>query len=348
MANTNQTTTSIPDLFSKLSAFLTPLGWTVDEAPTVDRFSIRKTDNGNVLYNQFRWEAASPNIVAIYASTGFTAMNDPGAHPGDDGQGSTDGSTNAALDNYRHVALTATPIQFWAYADGTNDYCHVVVQTSSTQYVHFGFGLLEKFNDWTGGEYCYGSFNGSQSALSDGTQRGDFLTYLLDGRATWHNNISVGAITELAAFRAMPTIRVADSNSFPQPSGATSDWAVVAGLRHPFTGDVGDDRAGNQRKRCFGGFRDGYGATNFGRFAGRSIDGVVPLYEIPIIYTNGETGSGTINYFLGSMRDVRGVNMGFFQNEQIVTIGGESWQLFTVEPRATVAGSYGGVAYRVF
>jgi hypothetical protein len=345
MANTNQSTTGVVDFFTKLSAFLTPLGWVENEAPTTDRFAISKTATGVALHNQFRWVTGSPDVVGIYQSTGWASMTDPGAQAGDSGMGATGTINNTTLAAGRHVKIGSSPIQFWAFADGTNHYCHVVVQTDTNLFVHFGFGVIDKVGDWVGGEYTYGMYNNAISVNSTGTQRGDFLSYGLDGRATYHNNVVSGAITETGLLNSLPTLRVAAS-SFP--GNAVSDWSVVAGARHPFTGTVGNDRAGDLRSRTFGGFRDGTTATSFGRFNGRATDGVVPLYQIPLFYTSSDTGIGAQNFYLGRQRDVRGVNIAFFEPGETINIGGETWQVFPVEPKGTVPGSFNGFAYRVF
>lgn len=337
VATTNQTTISVPDLFTKLSTFLQAQGWTEDNSDT-DRLEIH---NGTS-FVQFRWDEVSPNHVSIYSSTAYVALTDPGSHTNDDGMGAI-GTTDADFENGRRARLGSAPIQFWCFADGTANYAHVVVRVDATRYVHFGFGILDKFGDWTGGEYCYGHYDNVDSFRSNGSQRGDFLSYLLDGRSTYHNNQTVSIVTESDLLNSMPTMRIV-AGQFP--GSIVSDWAVVAGARHPFNTDVGDDRGGNQRSRCFGGYRDGTTASAFGGFNGRSVDGIVPMYQIPVFYTTASTGLAGTTFYLGSMPDVRGINIAYFAPGETITIGGETWTVFPVEPKGTVSGSYNGVAYR--
>lgn len=339
MAFTNQNTASLVDLVTKVDAFLVANGWVQDEAPVTDRWAIHKTGAGFDIYISARWDSGTPQNLGLYQALGHSLATDPGNHPDDSGMGQISG-TNATLDDGRYVRVSNTPVQFWGFED--DHYAHFVVQETATRYVHFGFGLLDKFGDnWTGGEYCYGQYDSTRSIQGGQGARVDFKSFLLDGRATWHNNQTFGIVTELTLKNALPTIHVEGLGI-----GTASKWAVVAGARHPFSGTVENDRGGTQRNRAFGGYRDGSGASAFGVFSGQSTDGLIPLYQIPIYFTGGATGAGGEKMLLGSMKDVRGANIGPFVPGQEVDVGGETWVMFPAEDKNFAQGGHMGVAYR--
>lgn len=354
MAFDNQVVSSVPDMIGKLNTLLVANGWTKDEpaGSLVDRYAVSKTGADFDIYISMRWNSGSPNNLGLYQALGWLSSTDPGNHTDDSGQGQIT-SVDATLANGRHVRIGPSPVQYWAFVG--DHYCHVVVQETASRFVHFGFGQLDKFGDnWTGGEYCYGQYDVTRS-INGSSARGDFLSFLLDGRASWHNNALSGAITEIALKNSLATIHIEGLSG--QTSG--SKWGVVAGARHPFTGGVEADRGANVRHRVFGGYRDGTSATPFGRYIGRATDGVVPLYQIPIFYsstTDGNGGSltdsqgnfssaGVVQY-LGSMKDIRGCAVPFFTPGQELSIGGDVWVVFPMEEKSAYKGSNSGIAYK--
>lgn len=329
MSFTNQTVTDIDDLITKLFAFLTGTpGWTQDQLDTTNnKAAIHK---GNV-YVSFRWATTSPTAIGIYQALGYTGGNDPGNHPNDSGNGNVSG-TNATILTARRALTTNAPLQFWAFTDTTTEtYCHVVVQTVSTEYVHFGFGNIEKVGDWTGGEYCYGQ-------LMDLTQTSTPQTFaaqsvLLDGLLA-----NAGAISNAQDYAG--TIHI---EGLPAENGA-SKWGVVMGPQ----GTLGNDRAGNSRPLVFGGFRAGAIANAFGRFSAASTKGLQPGYPIGLLY---RLPSPTTDFiWLGWMKDVRGVSLEFYAPQDQVTIGSDTWILFPSQKKSSGSSStttgWQGIMYK--
>ena len=127
---------------------------------------------------------------------------------------------------------------------------------------------------------------------------------------------------------------------------SASKWAVVGG--NFSSGDITNDRAGNPRMRCVGGFRAGTMGNAFGRFWASSEKGLLPMYPIPVTYWN--LTDGTTMYLLGFMKDVRGINIKNYEAGDEVTVGSDTWMVFpSVKKGATPSSScsgYQGIAYK--
>jgi hypothetical protein len=168
--------TTMATFLESLQGFLTTggagnPGWTDENAgggtylgvdTTNGEWAVSKSAGGtNYIQVAGQWATGSPQFLGLYQyyNTGGPGSYVDGSRPwgqsNDSGNGYSGGTiTNANLDDERYVLIGNSPIRYWCFTGDT--YAHVVVETSSGVYVHFGFGLLDKFNDWTGGEYCYG------------------------------------------------------------------------------------------------------------------------------------------------------------------------------------------------
>jgi hypothetical protein len=330
-----ETVVSMSDLINKLDAFLVGEGWTQDQLDTgAGKWAIHKTGIGDDVYVQARWDTSTPSNLGLYQSTGFSGTGtDPGNHTGDSGNGAISG-TNATLGTARHVPIGSSPAprQYWAFAD--TDYAHVVVERGTSgvrEFVHFGFGNVDKVGAWTGGAYCYGfrqELTGGQVALQQGT------TILLDGLS------QNGGLAPSNFQNYVATLRL---SGFPnQPA---SQWGVVLGSETT----LGTDRGGSARARLVGGARGGPVARGFGRFQTRNTKGLMPGYPILTWYYN--TTNGEVQP-LGWMKDVRGVNMEFLSPGDELTVGGETWVVFPTwrkyEGVITNTSGYQAWAYRKF
>lgn len=327
----NQTTSSMADLVSKLNTFLTTggggnPGWTADRhVPGSGEWAISKDDGaGHSVEVAFQWDTATPSSLGVYqyhSGTGAGSYNTgaaPYAQANDSGNGAAS-TSEATLSTARHVPVTNAPLQYWAFAGDT--YAHIVVQTSATQYVHFGFGVLSKFNDWTGGEYCYGWRQGtaSQVAMASGS------TMLLDGIA---NGISPAMQLYCATIHAEGL-----------SNGPTSSLYGVH-LGNQGSADLGNDRQGTPRGRTHfsAGFRGGSHAVGFGQFSGTIIAGHVHTY--PIVTYHWDRTSDDI-FPMGAMKDVRGILMRNFVAQDTVSISGDTWWIFPSSNRWS-SGSFNG------
>ena len=67
MSYTNQLTTNLADLISKLNTFLSGVpGWTTHHVPANGEFAARKTGVGFDIGFASQWDTASPDYLGIY------------------------------------------------------------------------------------------------------------------------------------------------------------------------------------------------------------------------------------------------------------------------------------------
>lgn len=332
---TNQTTSSVSDLFTKIYTFaVTTCLWTGDHSDYANgKVGFSKTPGSNKLYAQYRWDTSSVQYIGIYQSLGFIGTGtDPGMHTDDSGNGKVSG-TNATLATGRHVYIpqsASIPAQFWGFED--DHYLHFVVETDADEYVHFGIGLLDKIGDWTGGEYCYGQ---DQYETSSNVAVRTGSTILLDGLCDDSEHH-----TDMELYVA--TVHAEGLTN----EGGSSKWAVVMGDQG--SSDLGTDRGSYARIHFTGGFRAGLFARPFGRFSADSSSGVIPGYPIGLVHWDRTTDD--CHGPMGFMKDVRGVNMEYFTGGDEITIGSDTWIIFPSHKKytGTIANTsgYQGIMYK--
>lgn len=324
MAFSTGTASTLANLITALDTFITANGWTQDQLNTGSgQAAWHRTASGVSLYISVRWSTATPNHLGIYQALGYTGGNQPGQHPNDSGNGAVSG-TDATLDDERHVnALGNGPFTYWFFEQ--DYYVHVVVESSADVFKHFGFGAISKFGDWTGGEYCYGHYKVSNGAVAVSD------TLLLDGLFddTTSTQESRAATLHL---EGLPN-QVGSGkwgNIWARTTGAENDSAAVA------------------KVNIQGGFRGGPTATQFARYSAGSSSGGIPMYPIELYYRD---VANLRVYYLGYMKDVRGLNIRNFAARQVVTIGADDWYIFPSQQKstgaATATGTFNqGIAYR--
>jgi len=324
MANSFGTFTSVSDFFSKLSTFATTNGWTQNHSAS-DRLFLT---NGTVSV-AFRWATSSPTVAAIYHHLGFIDPGiDPGNHTDDSGNGEIS-SSDALLDDQRHVKITDSGGNYWFFEDAT--YIHAAIEYQTGYFSHLGFGILTKLGSYTGGEYCYGTKEVSSSAHKSGVQ-----SCLLDGVKT----LSATNNSDEAA-----TIHI---ESLPgQPAG--SKWGLTGGTDSGTTFlAAGTDRGGIARAFIQGGFRGGPDSYQYARFNGNNNSGLIPMYPISCWYVDSSTTSDW--YPLGYQPDVRGINIDAFAAGDEITVGSDTWVVFPMKNRPEVDGTnnsgHCGIAYK--
>ena len=344
MSYTNQSTTTLADLISKLNTFLsgTP-GWTTHHNPGSGEFAARKTPGSNDIGFASQWVTATPDYLAIYQFHG--AAYDSGSDPWDQEDDSGNGlaATTGIDDNERSARITDTPAQFWCFED--DDYFHVVVETAAGSYVHFGAGLLDKFNDWTGGEYAYGHWQNTVSTTTQSLRLGN--TVLLDGLCADSSSPEYNNQEERCA-----TVRIEGMDD----QGGSSKYGVCLGnqsssnLGTDRQGPAGGSKTNEARIHILGGYRAGPVAHPFGQFPGTRLKGNCPMYPIVQHYWDRVTGD---IYPLGQMPDVRGVQIKDFSAGQEIVEGSDTWVVFPSAKKAAsessiVAGTsaYQGIAYK--
>lgn len=326
-------------------------GWT-DEAAggatytgvdtTNGQWAVSKSEGSNHVQIAGQWLPATPLNLALYqyfnaAGAGsYVDGSNPWGQTNDSGNGYSGGTiTNANLDDERHVVIGNTPIRYWCFTGDNPVYAYVVVETSSGVYVHFGFGLLEKYNDWTGGEFLYGHKSGGGQVITATASN-----FFLDGRASGTNEQNFGA-----------TVRIESVSDSP----ASGKWGVVMSDSQS-SAQLGVDGASVARLHIVGGYRAG---THFNRFAcqpGTISSAIVPSSPI-VIYHFDRNVSGSSSFTnswapLGAMPGIRGLSIENFAPGDIVTIGSDDWYLFPTLTKYSGTGvitnttGYAGVMYK--
>jgi hypothetical protein len=340
MAYETGSATNLGDLITKLDTFLVANGWTqddLDDGATVASEGLAAW-NKNSIYVSVKWNATTPLHLGIHQALGHTPGNDPGAHPNDSGNGYN--GVNPYLSTNIETERCVNEIGDGPYAsyhffeqDSGPAYVHVVVEIQSEIFRHFGWGELDKFNDWTGGEYCYGHFQQHTTTTSINTAINNQNSLLIDG---------IFAATTAVAAKAA-TIH---AEGLPH-QGASEKW--LAGLGGVSAdGDVDfQDTSGQDKRIAFGGARGGPIMWPLGNFRSDISTGHIPLIPMAI-FTRDFTNE--FAYFLGQIADVRAVNMFNFASGQEVTIGSDTWVLFPqarrTEDNVFSRTYYAGLAYK--
>ncbi len=294
--------TDIEDLIGDLFTFLTgaTATWVQDEYDVSGNYG---TIHKNSCYVSFRWDTSPATDLGVYQSTGWSASNLPHEQPGDSGNGDTSTPINAE----RRVNLLGagpyTAYYFFA-SDSAPFYCHVVVEMTSGRFRHFGFGEINKVGDWTGGEYCYGHYwsqSGPQIDQVGGTQH----SLVFDGILNINANGG--------------TMRIED---FPG-QGASDIWGVFVNST-----SAGVDTATNDRVPLVGGSRDGFWGYPMGWIPMARLNAYKPFIPIPAMWKDTTTAPDTW-YLLGYQPDCVIVNMRYFNDGDIITVGSDSWMVFS-------------------
>jgi hypothetical protein len=335
MAYQTGTATDLGDLLSKLDVFMVANGWTQnafnDGASVAAQGFALWTKNS--IHVGLKWVANAPNNMSVHQALSYSGAGFPGAQTGDSGNGyrSTFG-TDAQLDDERCVNdIGDGPFVSYHFfeQDASPAYVHVVVEIATEVFRHFGWGEMEKFNDWTGGEYCYGHFQ-DEALASDAV---DTATYILfDGISP----------TATSTGRRNATIR---AQGLPH-QGASERWLHHSGNVIADDTDF-NDAAGNTKRVAFGGFRGGPVASLLGEFRSDVSTGHIPMYPLAI-FTRDFTNNFV--YVLGNIPDIRGVDIFNFSPGQEVTVGSDVWIVFPsarrTEDNVIPRTYYQGIAYK--
>jgi len=328
MTHTIGTATGVVNFLDQLVAFALANGWAIDDPVGAQTASISR----GTVFVSFSYAATAPTAFGIYQSLSYDAAN-PGGKPDDSGNGFFDVSlaqyTNANIISGRRLFFeTSGAIPYFAFFE-FDTYIHCVVEIATGKFRHFGFGITEKVNNWTGGEYAYGQVVIGSSGSSIATE----ATALLDSLAL--SNLGYVGTLHVEGLPGAPT---------------GSKW----GLCCASTTGLGDDRqAGTPRARVMtpGGFRGGPYARGLGTFSAGSQSGKVPMYPIAQWYRDLVSGTGIDIYLLGYMPDVRGVNIREIAPKDEVVIGGDTWIFYPTSQKDTTGAVIGasfvqGIAYK--
>lgn len=285
------------DFINKLSTFATSNGWTQDEHDTGDdEFAFHLT--GSNLYISMRYD--NTGAMSIHQALDFTPGNTPGNHPDDSGNGD---KTGAITVQRRWNAIGAGPfISYNFFTDGST-YLYVVLEYASGLYRHMIFGEMIKEGTWTGGEFCAGHVWTQGTSEDDPTFVNHHL--LFDSRS--------------AVVGDGGTIHI---EGLPGEPSASTKWGVMySGVA------AGVDSASVAREILHGGIRNSYQHRAWGHHRSNPANGNTFLIPIEIYRrTNAPIPDELMP--LGTLPDIRAVNIHFFNPGQEFTQDGETWKTF--------------------
>lgn len=300
MAYETGVASSIEDLVSKLFTFATGEGWTQDELDLTANYGT--LHRGNV-YVSFRWDTSPSTDLAVYQSLGWTAAQEPHEQDDDSGQGDTTTPINSGRRCNFESSGPYTSYFFFA-SDSAPHYIYCVVQVSSGIYRHaFGFGDLDKSNDWTGGEFAYAHYWDQLDSNIDDPSRGAH-SFLLDNACT--------------SIAVVGTVHAEDLPA----QGVDEKWLVS------FKGSAGGtDTAGETRRICIGTARGGGWTSALAWIPVSQVNAYKAFIPIEVWYKDTTTSPDTI-YKLGRMPGIVIVNMKSLSPGDEITIGSDTYTVF--------------------
>lgn len=320
-------------LMSALSTFAVANGWT-EEHYTAAVVGVSRgvmTLSRGSCYVSFRWEGTDRTSIAMYQSLGYTPAQaaSPWNHPNDSGNGTT--SATNMNDQRRIEEIGAGPYtSMHLFASATeattgNSAPHIygVIEYAPGQYRHFGFGNLEKFGNWTGGEFCAGHIQRASPPQSS------VNSILLDGSSSV-NDSGTDA-------RSCGTIHV---EGLPGQAAA-GRWGRNSTSTN-LTGNT--DRAGNARVLTPGGVRDNMHVRFYNLFVPSSLGENQFLTPCPIWYGR-DTSTPFRFYPLGFMPNIRMGHLRNFEPGQEVTIGGITYKAFPAWQKTLAESGNMGIFY---
>lgn len=308
--------TSQEDFADKLRAFALANSWTIDNFDIVtDRLSI---SSGNI-FAHLEWD--NTNDIAVHQALGWIdASTAQGSHTNDSGNGGLTSSDRAIND------VGNGPFTKHTFFAGSSPSTHLyaVLEYAPGQFRHFGAGIIEKFGDWTGGEFVCCS---TWVAASANAQTSSLHCVMMDGGCDNQTRSSTMHVEGLP----------------DQP--ASGKWGIFAQSTGP-----GNDGDGNGRVNLVGGMRGGPYTRSMGAMPSSLTQGFIPLIRVPCFYRHTATTPDQ-SRFLGYYPNIRTINMSAFQPGDNFTQGSDTWVVFPMIRRQTVGGSeeqtgFGGIAYK--
>ena len=317
MAFETGTATGPEDLLTKLETFIqsvSPQGFTI-ERPMTDRspYDFAISDGAN-LHVQLHGNGTTDRIY-VHQSTGF----DDSGVPNEPGQSQT-----SIINGHEINRMTGPYTAYFFYANFDPAigplYVNVVVEFNAGEYRHFGFGQIEKFGSFSGGEYSHGHFwaTGSQDDINSINHRVAF-----DGIGT------TGNTSRSRMFLDVPTLSgwngVVES---PQ-----SQWGCPGNSAH------GLDPSGANFMRIQWSSRQAYYMHHFYEVGGSSqFNGFKPMMPI-LCWLIDDDPTPDEYYLLGFAKDVRDISMDGVISGQQLTIGGDLWDVYPMGKKSLILGS---------
>lgn len=318
-------------VMTSIRDFAVAEGWTLDNftAASVGVSRGVMTLHRGSCYVSFRWEGTESEAtksIAMYQSLGYSggSASSPWLFTDDSGNGTTSASTLSA--NRRVSDIGSGPfVALHLFGSDTDEksgnsapHIYAVLEYAPGKYRHFAFGTLDKFNDYTGGEFVAGH-EWDDAGSNESNPLANDHTVLLDGIMP-----NAGDNTECG------TVHV---EGLPG-QGASSKWGVAWDGTTP-----GNDRAAVARVNIVGGVRRNLYTYFFGRFVPDSLVGFFANMPIPIFYKR-DTGSSNARYYLlGHMPNLRHVSLRNLNPGDEITIGSITYKVFPVVSKANLGGS---------
>jgi hypothetical protein len=326
MAYQAGTATSQEDFMSKLMTFAVANGWTQDDFDAVnDRMSLHRAG----VFVTFRWD--NNQGIAVYQHLSYAAGT-PQAQPGGSGNSAQVSPSNITSGRCMNVILNGPYVSHHFFADTTPaPYIYAALEYSPGLWSFCGFGELEKFGNWTGGEWASGHFwstgtdtdspgNGTSCVLLDGGNTGQTLN------ASLH-------------IEGMPTMIAAQK------------WGIITGNQSSGVAGMGQDLSGNNRVPIMGGMRSGPYTQAYGNYSTSQQQGFVPLIPVPAFYR--DIGFTPMRMrFLGYFPGVRAINIAAFEPTTEIVLGPDTWKVFPHRRRQQVVSNdtpqsgWGGFAFK--
>lgn len=301
MTYSSITYTDMDDFFTQVDSFLTANGWTQDEFTTA---SNRAAWHKGTVYVQITWDAVS--AMAMYQSLSWDGSA-PGSNPDDAGP----------LSGTRRMLFGNAPAQAELFS-GTEqgaEYFFAAIEYTTGRFSQFGMGELIKKGDWTGGEWSavnqWGFGGGAQNGPDDTRH-----TVLFDGQ---YDDSS-----EHAA--------VIHQEGWPSQA-AGRKWGAIFGNNN----DGGDDRAGNERDKWIGGFRDSFNHNTFHFLAFQPNSGLVPLVPIELWRREGAYRLG------GFVPGIRALNITNIDVREELVVGADTWKVYPWAGKAASGSFHSGL-----
>jgi len=326
--------TSASDLMTKLSTFaVSTMGWTQDYYDSAT-YKIMSLHKGNC-YVHFFWDdnGSDPLSIAMYQSLGYAGDPPtyyPWQHTTDSGFGHDD-SSSPDLGNERSVSFIGsgpyTSVHFFGHT--SPDVIYVALEYSPGLYRHFGFGTLEKYGTWTGGEFVYGHYwskYGPNIYLDAPTYA--HHSVLLDGVATQDG----GGTARSARIEA-----TMHCEGFPN-QGSTK-WGSFGDARTNASKitTYRQDRDGYTHLTLWGGARNGPALLQYGWQEPDISKGYIPIIPIDTYYVDTSVSPDKY-YYMGRMFNCGHIQLKGLSPKDTITIGADTWRVFPVVRKSKAGG----------
>ena len=298
MAYETGSATDLEDLMSKLDTFITANGFSQDQFNTGTNYA--SWNDGGSLFFSARWDDSPGTDLGLYQALGFDSAGAPHTQTDDSGNGDTSVPINAERRVNMESAGPYTAYHF--FIDAAETYIHVVVEVDTGRFRHFGFGTIDKANDYTGGEYVYGHFwSNNTTYIDDPTSQQHYMG--LDGGSGSAN----GATMHLEGVDGMTV---------------DQKWMVFTQ-----NSSGGTDTAGEDRVTGYGTMRGGMHTNALAWIRGSALNVYVPLIPIEVVYRNKATAPDTA-FLLGRLKDIAVINIHNFNAGDEITIGSDTYVIF--------------------